>query len=215
MKVVMHLTLYSIAYPVTALGPGNRLVLWVSGCPMRCKDCITPELLSESSGKQISIERLIKHILSLSVHIDGVTLTGGEPFHQAKPLALFIDRLRQHRPQWDILFFSGFKKSQLEKKDDDVIHLLGQIDILVDGPFVSSLPSQHPLLASSNQTIHYLSERGLSKKSQIDGGRSDFANLAIGNETHDLLVGIIDASRRVQSHYELGISPYEATRDGM
>ncbi|MEM7016481.1 MAG: 4Fe-4S cluster-binding domain-containing protein, partial [Pseudomonadota bacterium] len=42
-----------LAYPVTALGPGRRVVLWVAGCSLRCKDCITPELLDSEQGRII------------------------------------------------------------------------------------------------------------------------------------------------------------------
>ena len=33
-----------ILYPVTALGPGKRIAIWVSGCERHCNHCANPEL---------------------------------------------------------------------------------------------------------------------------------------------------------------------------
>ena len=36
-----------ILYPVTSLGPGKRLCIWVSGCNARCEGCANPELWTQ------------------------------------------------------------------------------------------------------------------------------------------------------------------------
>ena len=108
-----NLRLHSLAYPVTALGPGRRLAMWVSGCSLNCRGCISPELQSPKSGKDITTERLLDHILSLQESLDGLSLTGGEPFEQASALSVLLEDLRQQRPDWNILAFSGYPLSMI------------------------------------------------------------------------------------------------------
>ena len=55
MKIVAH----SLAYPVTSLGPGRRVVLWVAGCSRRCPGCISPELLTSDAGQEVAVERVL------------------------------------------------------------------------------------------------------------------------------------------------------------
>ena len=76
----MDLMLHSLAHPVTALGPGRRVALWVAGCPLRCPGCITPQLLEAGGGRAVAVDRLAERILHLEDDLDGITLSGGEPF---------------------------------------------------------------------------------------------------------------------------------------
>lgn len=39
-----------LLYPITALGPGERIALWVSGCDRKCNKCANPELWDDYSG---------------------------------------------------------------------------------------------------------------------------------------------------------------------
>ena len=45
-----------ILYPVTSLGPGKRLCIWVSGCNARCEGCANPELWTQRPEQFISVE---------------------------------------------------------------------------------------------------------------------------------------------------------------
>ena len=62
-------------------GPGNRLVYHLSGCNMRCLWCANPEGFSSSSGKQVTIEEIVRECISAKPMFfsnGGVTFTGGE-----------------------------------------------------------------------------------------------------------------------------------------
>ncbi len=54
-------------------------VIFLSGCPFRCPYCHNYELLYE--GENVSIEKIVKNI-ERNYLIDGVCITGGEPFMQ-------------------------------------------------------------------------------------------------------------------------------------
>ncbi len=205
-----YLNLHSIAYPVTALGPGQRLALWVSGCSLDCKGCITPQLQQKSSGKQIRVDTLIRHLLGLSTRLDGITLTGGEPFEQAKSLSALLIALKQARSDWNVLAFSGYPLAHLRRGDSELENtadLLEQVDILVDGPYLSNQEGEHPLTASTNQRVHYLSERGEALHDSCDALPLNHANLAMGTAETQNLVGIIRAPERALIHQKLGLKP--------
>lgn len=204
--MILRLRMSHLAYPVTALGPGRRLALWVAGCPLRCPDCITPELQPTSAGESIPIARLSARILGLSMHLQGITLTGGEPFAQADALAELWARLAQARPEWNLLVFSGYRLDELRSPGGSSAALLACTDILIDGPYRRTRQIAHPLRASSNQHIHYLSERGRASRVECETQTRQQANLGIGRRDERWLIGIIDRDRRKRLHHELGVA---------
>lgn len=74
-------------------GPGNRLVIHLQGCNLRCKWCSNPEGLDLDGGKTISQETLLSEILSckrLFLDGGGVTFTGGECTLQKSALSAVL-----------------------------------------------------------------------------------------------------------------------------
>ena len=70
-----------LLFPITTLGPGNRLVIWTIGCSKHCFNCANPELWEKNPKKEIDIYELVK-IIKQSVGtqtIEGITITGGDP----------------------------------------------------------------------------------------------------------------------------------------
>lgn len=191
-----------LAYPVTALGPGRRVAIWVAGCSLRCQGCITPELQLQDSGQLIDSERLLQRLLRFPADdIQGLSLTGGEPFEQAAALGAILQVLRSQRPHWDYLAFSGYPLNHLRKQTDSQ-RLLAQLDLLIAGPYQPQRPGQHPLQASENQTLHALTERGeqlLSASAQAGNSRT---NLGLGQQ-QDWLIGIIETQPRQAAHATL------------
>ena len=202
----MELNLHSLAYPVTALGPGRRVAVWVAGCPLRCKGCITPQLLSSDAGKGIAVSRLAQRLLQLPMPLDGVTLTGGEPFAQAEALAALLGLVKAKRPQWNVLTFSGFTLRQWQRGDILQRQLLQQIDILVDGPYLAGQAGRHPLTASANQQLHLLTPRARALKPELDALPANAANLAVNPRGADCLIGIVDPGARRRLHHGLQLT---------
>ena len=68
-------------------GPGVRTVVFMQGCPLRCKCCHNPETWEFSAGEQVQPEEVfskIKRYRSYYGKTGGVTVSGGEPLVQAE-----------------------------------------------------------------------------------------------------------------------------------
>ena len=67
-------------------GPGIRTVVFLQGCPLRCKYCHNPESWDFSGGEEIEADALMKKILRFRPYFErsggGVTFSGGEPLVQ-------------------------------------------------------------------------------------------------------------------------------------
>lgn len=67
-------------------GPGLRLVLFVSGCPLRCQYCHNPDTWDGKAGWPLAAETIVAEIAKYShfLHLahGGVTISGGEPLSQ-------------------------------------------------------------------------------------------------------------------------------------
>jgi anaerobic ribonucleoside-triphosphate reductase activating protein len=146
----------SIAKNVATLGPGNRYVIWVQGCPFNCKGCITPEGITLKINKLISIEDLACEIINDST-ITGVTFSGGEPFLQASKLTLLINKIKEYRTDLNYICFSGYSYKELIW--DEATDLLNRLDLLIDGKYNEKLNNNLGLRGSSNQNFIFLSEK--------------------------------------------------------
>jgi anaerobic ribonucleoside-triphosphate reductase activating protein len=140
-----------------ANGPGQRFVIWVQGCPFRCPGCYNPGFLEFLPRRLVSTDTLVDQILSTK-DIEGITLSGGEPMAQAEPLAFVASSVQA--AGLSVVCFTGFSLKEIKKESDPhKLKLLRHVDILIDGRFNKSLKSYLPLLGSSNQQIHFLTDR--------------------------------------------------------
>ena len=141
-----------IIFPVYTLGPGKRAGIWLSGCDRRCYNCANPELWDSSYGKDMTVDEIMEIISKISENdlIDGFTISGGEPFKQARELMLLLERLSVVSE--DILVFTGFRKEELGAD-------LSRVAVLVDGEYRDELNENHILKGSENQHIHFLKEK--------------------------------------------------------
>jgi anaerobic ribonucleoside-triphosphate reductase activating protein len=132
-------------------GPGIRAVVWVQGCPFRCKGCFNEQFQPFSPATVVPVDNLAGIILALP-EIRGVTFSGGEPFAQAGPLAELGERLR--RAGLTVVTYSGYTTEQLARGNDPAWPLLLSVsDLLITGPFIAELATADPLKGSSNQQV--------------------------------------------------------------
>lgn len=70
----------------TVDGPGVRFVVFLSGCPLRCKCCHNPDTWDISAGTEYSAEEIVKRASRYKDYFGkdgGITVSGGEPLLQA------------------------------------------------------------------------------------------------------------------------------------
>jgi anaerobic ribonucleoside-triphosphate reductase activating protein len=144
-------------------------------------------------------------IEALGEPLDGITLTGGEPFDQAAALAELLEHLARSKSQWNVMAFSGYPLTHLEKGGDAERRLVSLTDVLVAGPYVEGLPATHPLTASGNQRVHYLTPRGDSLRAECEALPFNRANYAYGRDGQDVLIGILSSTAREHLHHTLGL----------
>lgn len=162
---MLTINLHNFLERSTENGPGTRAVIWVQGCTLHCPGCFNPETHSQKIRTLVSVEKLTERILAIS-EIEGVTISGGEPFLQAAALAELCRVLHTHN--LGVVVFSGFTFEQLTRaKNTDWDALLALTDLLIAGPFVQELRCDLALRGSWNQTLHFLSDRYISLKSQL------------------------------------------------
>ncbi len=84
----------------TVDGPGIRFVVFLQGCPLRCKFCHNPDTWEVNKGTIYTPEELTKEILIYKSYMDfsggGVTFTGGEPLLQAQFILEVCRLLKPH-----------------------------------------------------------------------------------------------------------------------
>lgn len=152
------ISLARLCYPVRALGPGDRVGIWTTGCGRSCPGCISPELRDYDVSREISIEAVLSVIRGVKGRIDGFTVSGGEPFYRPAALAELLCGLREMGD--DILVFTGYTLEELlAMRDSDVDRALDACCVLIDGAYREELNDGKGLRGSSNQRIHVFRHR--------------------------------------------------------
>ncbi len=154
-----------IAYPVTVLGPGKRIGIWTCGCYRRCPYCASPELQEFDEFSDIPLGNLLSQVKEYlaAQQVDGVTISGGEPFAQ-EDLLSFLHGLKDLGIE-DILVYTGNTIEELRERLPNVQEYLSNIDVLIDGPYIEELNDGLNLRGSSNQRILFLN-KAMEKKYQ-------------------------------------------------
>jgi len=109
-------------------GPGTRLVLFLSGCPMRCVYCQNPDTWHKRDGELtdvLEIQALIRRYRPfIAASGGGFTVSGGEPLQQA-PFTRAILEAAKDEGLHTALDSSGF----LGRRADDA--LLAATDLVL------------------------------------------------------------------------------------
>jgi len=134
---------HNITYDDMVNGEGLRVVLWVSGCEHRCKECHNPVTWDPNVGLPFTEWDEAEFWEWLAKPwTQGATFSGGDPLHprNRKKIGEMIARIKKDYPTKDIWVYTGYKLTEnftLENIKGETFELpyLKDIDVLVDGRF--------------------------------------------------------------------------------
>ena len=144
-----------------ANGTGTCVSFWTQGCPHHCPSCQNPETWDFQGGKEVPTD--IRGQIIKAICANGITrnfsVLGGEPLcdENLDEVDKIITGVRTAYPQIKIFVWTGYILEELkEKKKDKINHILSQIDVLIDGPFIQAERDiTLELRGSRNQRILY------------------------------------------------------------
>lgn len=157
------IALNRLHWPVTVLGPGRRLGIWMQGCSIGCRGCVSRDTWLApgepgGTGEVISIDDLMSRIDALvrddEAGVDGVTVSGGEPFDQVAALEALLDALRdwldgRGSPGADIIIYTGYDEPAARDLCPAAFSLA---DAVIVGPYRAGQPGT-PWWGSGNQRL--------------------------------------------------------------
>ena len=176
-----------VHFPVTALGPGRRIGIWLQGCSIRCPGCMSLDTWSPAQTK-IAVADVLDRILAWLPDADGITISGGEPFDQPHALLALLSGLRTAQCG-SILVYSGYPLRTLTERHPAVLAL---IDVLISEPFDAACDEPVLLRGSSNQKVTCLTGRGIEMwQAAVSGGEvAPAIDVVVGDDGELWLAGI-------------------------
>lgn len=124
-------------------GDGARYVVFLQGCDHRCRGCQNPETWVFDGGVEMSAAEIAEDYRKRKL-LDGLTLSGGDPFYQQEACLELLDEL----PGANVWIYTGFEYEEIRDTE-----LAKRADVLVVGPFVEELRCEDRMYGSSNQRI--------------------------------------------------------------
>ena len=134
-------------------GDGVRYVIFVQGCKHHCKGCQNQWSWDMDGGTDIPVEMIAEDVRKHRM-IDGITLSGGDPFYQHDECVKLLKLL----PEYNVWIYTGFEYEEITDTE-----LAKMADVIVDGPFIEELRCEGKMYGSSNQRIIRLNKH--------DGGK--------------------------------------------
>ena len=135
-------------------GDGVRYVIFVQGCKHHCKGCQNQWSWDMDGGTDIPVEMIAEDVRKHRM-IDGITLSGGDPFYQQDECVELIKLL----PEYNVWIYTGFDYEEIAGTE-----LAKMADVIVDGPFIEELRCEGKMYGSSNQRIIRLNKHDGGEK---------------------------------------------------
>ena len=112
-------------------GPGIRLAVFFQGCEMRCPNCHNPHTHDLNGGEMKNLSEIIE-MMDKNPLLDGITLTGGEPFLQADKAAVLAEAARARG--LSVVAYTGYLFEQLLENIEH-LKLVKLCDYITDGAY--------------------------------------------------------------------------------
>jgi anaerobic ribonucleoside-triphosphate reductase activating protein len=162
-----------VHFPVTTLGYGTRLGIWVQGCPLACPGCMSVDTWAADAGTEVSVAELAGLWReAVAAGASGVTISGGEPLEQLGGLGSLIEAIAQVRADltdeygltWqlphrelDILLYTGYEPAEFSPAQRQVV---GRADAVITGRFKIGAPTALIWRGSANQQLTWYTDLG-------------------------------------------------------
>lgn len=175
------------------LGPSPRVTMWLHGCGRGCPGCIAADWNRKMEPVlTLSVETVLRFIDSCK-DLDGVTISGGEPFKQAEALGQLVNALRAKG--LGVILYTGYTLMELQSDSrSEIQQALDGCDTLIDGAYVEALDDGMAFRGSSNQIIHHFTPRYQEHFSSIQTRQSLFHQ----ENGYRYLLGIPDEAARAR-----------------
>ena len=130
----MRISLSGVTGDSIVDGPGLRLTIFTQGCLHHCPGCHNPQTHDPEGGSWADTEDILAAAAENPL-LDGITLSGGDPFLQPVPCLALAEGA--HKIGLNVWTYSGYTwEALLEENDAEKLALLKETDVLVDGPFL-------------------------------------------------------------------------------
>ncbi|GAA4758285.1 4Fe-4S single cluster domain-containing protein [Gordonia alkaliphila] len=155
------LALSRVHFPVTNLGTGRRIGVWLQGCTVHCPGCVSVDTWAARPEHQADLGTVLDEIAGHLPGSDGLTVSGGEPTDQPEALTELLTGIRAltaDRADWDVLVYTG---RSLDEARTRMPRLDELADVVISEPFLADATTDHlALRGSSNQVVTPLSDLG-------------------------------------------------------
>ncbi|MGC5321157.1 4Fe-4S single cluster domain-containing protein [Micromonospora arida] len=174
-------------YPVTVLGFGRRLGIWLQGCPLACPGCMSRDTWDPLAGRDVQIEDLVgRWEAALRDGADGLTVSGGEPLTQPEALGELLSRVDEARRRLagtpaDVLVYTGYEPDELSREQQAA---LAHADAVMTGRYDVTLPTEQIWRGSDNQRM--------------------WLRTALGRDRYGDLADAVNGQPAMQAHLEEG-----------
>ena len=130
----MRISLSGVTGDSIVDGPGLRLTIFTQGCLHHCPGCHNPQTHDPEGGSWADTEDILAAAAENPL-LDGITLSGGDPFLQPVPCLALAEGA--HKIGLNVWTYTGYTwEALLEENAPEKIALLKETDVLVDGPFL-------------------------------------------------------------------------------
>ncbi|SNY64884.1 4Fe-4S cluster-binding domain-containing protein [Paractinoplanes atraurantiacus] len=157
----MRIRINRVHHPVLVLGYGRRAGVWTQGCGIGCAGCVSRDTWDADPDTEVDVTEVVRWCASRPGDLDGVTISGGEPFDQPDAFLELLDGLNAWRAGLsrpvDLLAYSGRSLAVLRARFGE--HL-ARLDAVIPGPFVEARAPGNRWRGSANQELVPLTPLG-------------------------------------------------------
>lgn len=114
-------------------GVGIRYAIFTQGCAHNCLGCHNPTTHDFNGGFLIDTDSIVEDIKKLDM-LDGITLSGGDPFYQPEECLKILKRIKSET-NLNVWCYTGFTFDEIISGSESRKAMLEYIDVLVDGKF--------------------------------------------------------------------------------